>query len=63
MFKYSNAEILSKSKDELIEMIWEIDPHIKGILLNSCNLTECRVRLLNYLNAMENHYLKSYIQG
>ncbi|MCG8569281.1 MAG: KamA family radical SAM protein [Spirochaetes bacterium] len=63
MIQYNNSEILAKTKEELIELIWDADNHIKTILLNSWNITECRVRLLNYINNLENYYLNFFSKG
>jgi lysine 2,3-aminomutase len=46
-------ELITSSRNELIKILWESDPHIHRILKNSTNLHDSRNKLLDYINNID----------
>lgn len=53
-------DLINASKEELVEILWSIDFHIKRIFKNSKNLHDARDLFFNYLNDLERHYFNVY---
>ncbi len=52
--------ILSASRKELVEYLWDIDPTIKKILKKSESHRHAREQIFEYLNSLDRHYSSIY---
>jgi len=53
-------ELVAKSKEELVSLMWESAPRIYSILRNADDLTTARENLYKYLNRLERHYFNIF---
>ncbi|HOJ28050.1 MAG TPA: KamA family radical SAM protein [Spirochaetota bacterium] len=49
-------EIINKSKSELIELLWQINPEIYDLLKNSRNLDEAREFIMDYFDVLDREF-------
>jgi len=59
-FYFIMMELISKPKSQLIKQLWESDPVIRKMLVQSDNPRVAREKLFEYLNQLERHYFNIY---